>query len=448
MLYCTCSNRVEILAEALKKALWQPGSDPLKEHWVILPSTAMKRYLMMNLVDDFDVAMGLKFPYLDKAIKLLVPLPTMGKLELSLFIENEVEKRMELGELKELLGEMHINKETLCQTGVRRALAQFADVLANLFMAYGLYAEKLTEDCLGKKLTSWQEDIFRAIFSDPGKAFPYRVLKGAKKRSIDIHIFCPSFVPKVWLKLFSHFDAKLYALSPSAHPGTDGSLLLASSGRSEKQFSLFLEELKALEARVFQVPAALLNSDFATEDVLPVDEPPTLLRALQSDMVLQPEKKDFKVDDTVEIHSYSSKFAEVEGLYVRLEELVQKRGIALQDIVIMAPQISDYTPYIEAVFGHAKSSLPVQFFDTKGPSSSLALQGFLDLLLLADSRFDAPSIVKLLYNPHLKSKFSKFECDHLLRMMQEAGLLWGIDEIDRKQWIESHYGKSSGRRSC
>ena len=93
MLYCIFSNRVEILAEALKKALWGSSADPLEERLIILPSQAMKRFLMMNLVDDYSVAMGLQFPYLDKAIKALVPLSFPSKNTLSFLIEKEIEKR-------------------------------------------------------------------------------------------------------------------------------------------------------------------------------------------------------------------------------------------------------------------------------------------------------------------------------------------------------------------
>lgn len=443
MLYCTCSNRVEILAEALKHALFPLHSDPLEERLVILPSQAMKRYLMMNLVHDFDVAMGLKFPYLDKAVKELSSVSFVARLELGFLIEKEIEERLEAPGLGDLLQEMHITRDNFHEMGPRRALVQLAETLAELFLAYGLYAERLTEECLKGHLDHWQAEIFRSIFQKGDKAFPYKALRKAKKKKVNIHIFCPSFMPKVWLEFFSLFDAKLYTLSSTAHPSFFEHPLLKSCAKGERQFSLFLEEAHVSSARVFQVPSSLMQEDFATEDILVVEEPSTLLRALQADILLQPEKKEWPVDDSIEIHHYQSKFAEVEGLFLRLHSLVESHHIPLQEIVIMAPSITEYTPYIEAVFGHSSSPLSVQFFDTKAAASNLAVQGFLDLLALADSRFDKEAIVKPLYNPKLKAGFSRQECESLMKMMQECGLLWGLDAKDKVLWHKNHYGDAS-----
>lgn len=437
MLYCTFSNRVEVLAEALKKALWGPGADPLEERWVILPSQAMKRWLMLNMAEDSDVAMGLQFPYLDKAIKTLAKASFLSKREMSFLVEKEVEKRMEHADLQPLLAAMGIEKETLHQKGVRRALAHFCDTLGDLFGRYGLYAEKLTREWLKKPTLDWQGSLFKALFEQAD--YPYKVVRERRGRPLNIHIFCPSFIPKVWLQFFALFDAKIYALGTTAHVSYHDHPLLASCGQCERQFGLFLDEIEARQARVFQVPEALADQDYMTEDVFESDEPPTLLRALQASILLQNEVTR-ELDETMEVHSHPSKFSEVEGLYQRLGRLVLEQGIDYKDIVIMAPQISDYAPYIEAVFGHEDSRLPVQFFDAKGPSESVLVQGFLDLLSLAVCRFDKNSLEKLLYNPLLKAGFTRRESERLLKVMEEAGLQWGIDEADRSSWLNDHYG--------
>lgn len=440
MLYCTFSNRVEVLAAALKKALWGENTGPLEERLIILPSQAMKRFLMMNLVDDFNVAMGLKFPYLDKAIKSLLPLSFPCKNDLSFLIEKEIEKRLEQPGLCELLSEMHITADTLAQTGVRHALAGFADTLADLFLLYGLFAGPLVEEWFKKGPDDWQSEIFVEIYKNPKRGFPYRALQYAPQKRLNIHIFCPSFIPKVWLKFFSHVDARIYALSTTAHAGYDHPLL-AAWGRGEREFVISLEQLEARTARVYQVPEALSQEDFLTEDVFFVEEPATGLKSVQASLLLQSDEKPF-ADDTLTIHSYDSQFAEVEGLYSRLASLVEHKKIALKDIVIMAPQISEYAPYVDAVFNHASSGLPVQFFDTKGPSGSLEIQGFLDILALGENRCALSDFEKILCNPVLQTDLSKQDIHNFLSMMTEIGLTWGLDADDRQSWHAKNYGSA------
>ncbi|MCX6994726.1 MAG: exodeoxyribonuclease V subunit gamma [Chlamydiae bacterium] len=442
MLYCIFSNRVEILAEALKKALWGSSADPLEERLIILPSQAMKRFLMMNLVDDYSVAMGLQFPYLDKAIKALVPLSFPSKNTLSFLIEKEIEKRLEERNLQELLQEMHISKKTLHETGVRKALAGFSDTLADLFLLYGLYAGQMVDEWLKRGSVDWQSAIFCAIYQNPKVGFPYKALSLLKKKSLSLHIFCPSFVPKVWLEFFSFFNARIYALSSTAHAGFDHPLL-AAWGRGEKEFVISLEQLEVSQARVYQGPEVLLQEDFLTEDVFPVNEKPSFLKGLQTDLLLQGDTVSWPLpDDSLSIHSYDSKFREVEGLYQRIAVLIEKNHISLKDIVIMAPQISEYLPYIDAVFNHKASSMPVQFFDTKGPSGSLVVQGFLDLVALSENRCDLDSVEKLLSNPSLGSGLTAREIVNFSKLMKEIGIKWGLDIEDRQRWFYKNYGST------
>ncbi|MEI6531467.1 MAG: hypothetical protein WCN87_01455, partial [Chlamydiota bacterium] len=225
-----------------------------------------------------------------------------------------------------------------------------------------------------------------------------------------------------------------------AHAGYDHPLL-AAWGRGEKEFVISLEELEASQARVYQGPEALLQENFLTEDVFPIDEEPSFLKGLQADLLLQGDTVSWpSPDDSLSIHSYDSKFREVEGLYQRLAVLIEKNRIALKDIVIMAPQISEYLPYIDAVFNHKASSMPVQFFDTKGPSGSLVIQGLLDLVALSENRCDLDSIEKLLSNPSIKSGLSSRESLNFIKLMKEIGCKWGLDREDRQEWLCKNYG--------
>lgn len=103
-----------------------------------------------------------------------------------------------------------------------------------------------------------------------------------------------------------------------------------------------------------------------------------------------------------------------------------------RDIVVMVADIDSYSPFIQAVFGSATGDryLPYAISDRRARQSHPALQAFLSLLLLPDSRFISEDVLALLDVPVLAARFNINEegLRYLRQWVNESGVRWGIDD--------------------
>lgn len=177
------------------------------------------------------------------------------------------------------------------------------------------------------------------------------------------------------------------------------------------------------------------------------DKPPTLLEALQADIVLlrYPEQcLTLAHDDrSLQLHAAPSRWREVQVLYdAILNEVAraQKEGVALtaEDILIVAPDIGIYAPYLEAIFGAAGSMLPVDIVDPNVLLQTPYCRAFLHLLDLSTSRWEAGSLLLLLeYTPFRRATgFSSAEVRSIQRWVEKSMIIWGYDREHRIKTLE------------
>jgi len=133
------------------------------------------------------------------------------------------------------------------------------------------------------------------------------------------------------------------------------------------------------------------------------------------------------------LHVCHSPQREVEILYDNLLALMAENPtLTPRDIIVMVADIDSYAPYIQAVFGNAPTEryLPFALSDRKASQAHPALQAFISLLDLPQSRFTAEQVLGLLEVPALASRFSIDE-DGLRLLRQwvgESGIRWGLDD--------------------
>ncbi|VTP77220.1 Exodeoxyribonuclease V gamma chain [Leclercia adecarboxylata] len=95
-------------------------------------------------------------------------------------------------------------------------------------------------------------------------------------------------------------------------------------------------------------------------------------------------------DRSVSIHLCHSPQREVEVLHDKLLAMLEDDPqLTPRDIVVMVADIDTYSPYIQAVFGSATGDryVPFAISDRRARQSHPALQAFVSLLSLPDSRF-------------------------------------------------------------
>jgi exodeoxyribonuclease V gamma subunit len=189
---------------------------------------------------------------------------------------------------------------------------------------------------------------------------------------------------------------------------------LANNGRVYQLFSRFLEDNNIPYEECYESPC---------QD--------HLLGLVQQEMLFL-EKYDKPQDDSIQIHSATSKLREVEVVW----EIIQRLGTSPSQILIYAPDIMEYVPYIHMVFGRKENPYEYTIFDLELENeSSLAgsLKNFLDL---PSSNFDVDSILKLLSFSNFLQKWQLADEDVevIKKWTKEARIYFDIYSQDPGSW--------------
>jgi exodeoxyribonuclease V gamma subunit len=117
------------------------------------------------------------------------------------------------------------------------------------------------------------------------------------------------------------------------------------------------------------------------------------------------------VDDSIQIHSAPSKLREVEVVW----EIIQRLPFKPSEILVLAPDMQSYAPFVELVFHQRGGPFDFAIFCLEARSKSSLMQGLETLLELSHYRFSKESVEKLLFCPPFLKKFD-FTIDdaHLL----------------------------------
>ena len=146
-------------------------------------------------------------------------------------------------------------------------------------------------------------------------------------------------------------------------------------------------------------------------------------------------------DSSLEVHSCHSPMREVEVLYDCLLGMFGEDPLLKpSDILVMAPDISVYAPFVRAVFefpaGPADAvRIPYGIADRALSAQSPAVRVFFEILSLADSRFEVSRVLGVLEEPAVYRRFDLTESDLevVQRWTDEASIRWGVDAEHRRR---------------
>ena len=155
-------------------------------------------------------------------------------------------------------------------------------------------------------------------------------------------------------------------------------------------------------------------------------------------------------DRSLQFHSCHSPMREMEVLHDQLLALFEEQpDLKPHDIVVMAPDISVYAPFIEAVFATAPEALRIPFSisDRGARAENGVIDTFLRILEAAGSRFTASSVLSILESVPLQRNFDLAEPDlEIIRTwIEETGIRWGIDAAHRAELGLPAFGENSWR---
>ena len=209
-----------------------------------------------------------------------------------------------------------------------------------------------------------------------------------------------------------------------------GHPLLARWGRMGQHFMLGIEDAQ---------PEVDVRHWKDEESLDALHPQPLLARLQQSIRELTPTLTtsipglDGMEDCSLRVHVCHTRLRELEVLR---DALLAARGecaaLKPSEIVVMAPDIASYMPYVAAVFGppgNPRSVLPYHLADVSVARTHPLFTAFSQLLAVPRSRFSAPEVVDLLRIPAVANALglSAADVDGLVRWLQRSGIAWALD---------------------
>jgi len=177
----------------------------------------------------------------------------------------------------------------------------------------------------------------------------------------------------------------------------------------------------------------------------------TLLNAVQADMLVLRNPEDTPVcnlshlDDSIQLHQAPTRRREVQILYHNLLRIIERHpDVHPSDMIVMAPQVSDYVPYIKAIFGSNQSQLDYQLLDLGMQNSNEIVQGFLQLIALSASRWNVNDLLQLFENRAFQRhhQISSSDFQAIKKWIESTGIHWGDDSEHRDELMLRRHCKN------
>ncbi len=419
------SNRYEKLASKLKERI--VSQDPLFRRYIVVESAAVKEWLMRFFASsEAGVCMGLSFIGMEEVLSLFSEKKFPSSMELFFAIIEELRTLSSSDAFAPLVD--YIQEE--------KKLVSLAQTLSRFLTDYGTYESKEK---------GWQETLWKRVFEKRGWLYHRRLLTEViSPMPWEIHLFDPTSLPEIHAAFFEKVSHKIpvyyYLLSPCMdYWGEEVSdRELKALKRRYKKVPGYFEERNSLLGNWGKMQKEILRALDGYDSVVEEDYEPaegkSLLHQIQNGILTfssPVEKRVHRVEGSLQIHrSASSLFREVEILYDRLIDLRLEGG----DILVLAPDIEPYIPFIHLVFGRKDSFLDVKILSEKASSEPL----FLQILEMASKEISITEIEKIWEDPSFQKRFdlSAEELDLWKGWMKDAGVRFAWESSSPYQTLE------------
>jgi exodeoxyribonuclease V gamma subunit len=470
------SNRLEILAAELAALLDVHPLPPLQPEIVVVQSRGMARWLALQLAEHAGICANLSCPFPNAIVARI----------LGILLARQVgkdDRQIITWQLMELLAATDglpvfatVTDYLAAGTELRRY--QLARQLAQLFDQYAVYRPDLVLDWEeGDGNDGWQAALWRQLATTAG--WPHRaallhqalellagggpLVSGLPPR---LAIFGISSLPPYHLELLAalgrYLEVNFFLLNPCREYWGDivsGKEMARLHQRQGESALLFREEGNPLLASLGQLGRDFFNMlqelDCREVERFEPAEGGSLLATIQNDILelsTPEQKRRVREDDrSLQIHSCHSPVRELEVLKDQLLFLFEEDPtINPRDILVMAPDIENYGPLIQAVFdepGEGGHRIPYSIADRSLRQEARLVETFFMLLELAGSRFPASRVLALLEEEAVLRRFGLEEADLELitRWVDAASIRWGWDGDCRRRQGFSAFEEHSWR---
>ncbi|RPH49609.1 MAG: exodeoxyribonuclease V subunit gamma [Desulfobacteraceae bacterium] len=473
-------NRLEILAAKLAGVLGAQdlSAFPLSQEIIIVQSKGMERWISMELAKHNRICANCRFPFpnsfLDEVLKHFFPdMPGSSLFEpgvMTFRLMKILPARFGKAGFESLTG--YLNDDT-----GRLKLFQLSERISGLFDQYIIFRPDMIfmwEE--GREVEdephAWQAELWRELTLGNEKyhrAYLQRALVQKIRRLTSapddffgrISVFGISSLPRFHMQVIEELsritEVNIFFMNPCREYWADtmtekgaGSIRAKYAPGSADAEDLHLETGNRLLSSMGELGRTffeyLVSSEHELAEDFKEEECRDLLSCIKSDILNFKsrnitDKNAFSVsgmpDYSLQFHSCHSPMRETEALHDNLLAMFEDDpGLLPNDILVMAPDIGIYAPFVHAVFdsqGSGEPRIPFSVSDRSVRKESGVIDGFLSILDLKKNRFRVSKVVSLMEYPGIKERFGLSESDagKIRGWVKDARIRWGLDGDDK-----------------
>ncbi len=474
-LYLYTSNRLEFLSAQVAQVFATPLSATLKPEIVVVQNLGVARWLTQQLALRQRICANIAFLFPQKFVAGLFDEALPGRA-VGRFYEREILTWRIMKLLPPLLArsEFETLRRYVEQTRAELRLFQLAGKIASSFDQYVAFRPRLILDWESGAGDDWQAILWREVTSSaPGlhppalaKEFSAALRIGAARLPERVSFFGISTLPPLYVELLQeiaqHTEVHLFVMQPTPEWWSDirserEELRLRKKSPANAQLHLQFERGNPLLASWGKVGREFLE---IVSDLTPArehdrtQEPKgdTALAHIQRDIfrLENMRRSPAPNEQPLQFHSCHSEMREMEVLHDQLLALFEAHpDLKPHDIIVMAPDISVYAPFIEAVFDTSpeEQHIPFSISDRGARAENGIIDTFLLILESAGSRFTASSVMSILESLPLQRRFclAAGDLETVRTWIAKTGIRWGMDAAHRAQFDLPEFHENSWR---
>jgi len=435
------SNRLEHLVDALAEVLASEATrDPVnitRAEPIVVQSSGMATWLKMELARRWGIWAYTEFPFPKRMIDQL----TGAKFVADPNQENLTWRLMMA--MDTLSADFEHLQRYWRHGDSEWRVFQLCRRLADTFNQYHVYRPDLLRAWETGDDPDWQARLWRQLIADgfapeslePGRpeAWPSRLcLFGISSLPPSYVAICDTVSDRIPVHLFQFSPTRVYwanLLEPASAEVDAGHPLLQAMGGLARDFQYVLEQFDYQEV---------------DRDRFHVNPDTSLLALIQNDILdfrsRQPEDRVSlePQDRSIAFHSCHSPMREVEVLQDQLLHAFDRMDLRPADVAVMVPDIEQYAPLIDAVFGldsRDKRYIPYAIADRSPRNQFALIDTLFRLFEVAPGRWSASEIMSLLATEPIRKRMEieEAEMDQLALWVGESGIRWGLDAAHRKR---------------
>jgi len=502
------SNALDVLRDVLVEMIArEPLRDPFCAEQILVQSPGMAQWLKLELAERLSIAANIEFPLPASFLwstfsQLLVDVPkrsAYSKESMTWTLMRILPEHISASDFQAL-------KHYLAGDETPIRLYQLCEKIADLFDQYLVYRPdwiaqwERNDNAPADTQQLWQPILWRALVADTGKRkLPHwhranmydafiQAIASAPASDIPerLFVFGISALPENYLQalvtLGKRCDIHLMVANPCRQFWSDivDRRYLANLARQERVSGQAAMGDRTAEPSLYQQGNPLLASmgklgrdylymlgqmELPEVQLFTEDNHSRLLTALQSDILslrnrraVDPQMASMSADEarlavtlddtSVSLHSCHSAMREVQVLQDQLLAMLEHDlDLEPRDIIVMMPDVSLYSPFVEAVFGQASAGtyLPFSISDRNAQQESPIIANFLSVLSLASSRYGASQLLELMSLPALLRRYELDEDKfaQLRHWILESGIKWGLDGQNRAELSLPNFSQNS-----